>query len=145
MRPILEIIIHHSATKDSGTVSWDAIRRYHMEDRGWSDIGYHYGIELVGSVYTVMVGRPEHIAGAHTVGRNAQSLGFCFVGDYDKESPPRPMLEGAAAAVLLPWCRRYNIHPERIRPHSEFANKTCPGRLFPMDELRAIVAKLLSS
>lgn len=33
-------LIHHSGTRDSGTVSWSAIRSFHLYDRGWADIGY---------------------------------------------------------------------------------------------------------
>ncbi len=35
------IIIHCSGTEDSETVSWSAIRRYHIYDNGWANIGYH--------------------------------------------------------------------------------------------------------
>jgi len=132
------IILHHSATKDSGTVSWPAIRRYHIE-QGWGDIGYHAGIELVGDDYEVMLGRPEELAGAHTKGKNSVSLGFCFVGDYDRQPPDPRMLEIAVDRVLLPWCRKYRLTADDIRAHYEFANKTCPGSSFPVEQVRNLI------
>lgn len=133
------IIIHHSATKDSGTVSWSAIRRYHIFDRGWVDIGYHAGIEMVNDELECLYGRPATEQGAHTSGYNHDSLGFCFVGNYDIDTPDQRMLYTAARRVILPWCRQFGIAPENIYGHNQFSTKTCPGKLFPLDDLRGLV------
>ena len=47
LEPWTHIMIHHSATEDSQTLSWQAIRRFHMTDPEhlWADIGYHAGVE----------------------------------------------------------------------------------------------------
>ena len=129
------IIIHHSLTKDSQTVSWSAIRRYHIEENGWTDIGYHYGLELIGDHYEVLMGRPENTAGAHCAGRNAESLGICFVGNYDLAPPPDAMMR-RAVEVFYPIMRRLAIPPENVFGHRVFSQKTCPGAQFPLERFR---------
>jgi len=124
-------IVHHSLTSDSQTVSWGAIRRYHKETNGWIEIGYHYGIELVGDSYEVLVGRPENIAGAHCKGLNALSIGICFIGNFDIAAPSDEMMI-RATEVFYPILRRLVITPEDIHPHSAYAPKSCPGTMFPM-------------
>jgi hypothetical protein len=138
MRDISEIIVHHSATKDSGTVSWQAIRRYHIETNGWSDIGYHFGVELVNEQYEALVGRPLIQAGAHTVGHNEKSIGICFVGDYDATPLPDAMLLKGAQLIagLLFVC---NLTTDALHKHCEFANKTCAGNNFDLQELKKAV------
>ena len=125
MREINEIIVHGSATKDSGTVSWQAIRRYHTETKGWGAIGYHFGIELVNEQYEALVGRPLCQSGAHTVGHNEHSIGVCFVGDHDAAAPPDALLLKGAELIagLLFVCK---LTTDAIHAHREFANKTCP-------------------
>lgn len=126
------VIIHHSLTRDSGTVSWGAIRRYHTETNGWKDIGYHYGIELVENDYEVLVGRPQNIQGAHCPAVNSASLGICFVGNFDLAPPPDEMLI-RAVNVFAPIIRSLGISWNNIYPHSKYSQKTCPGKMFPMD------------
>lgn len=130
------IIVHHSATKDTGTLSWSAIHRYHTQNQGWSDIGYHAGCEYVRDDYIVILGRPEDEPGAHTKGMNTTSLGFCFVGNFDELEPSDRMLEVAARRWFVPVMKRHSIGFDALFGHRDFAPKTCPGTLFNMDRLR---------
>ena len=136
------IIIHHSATEDSGTVSWVAIRHYHTVVLHWSDIGYHAGCELVKNVdnayYEVLMGRMWDIVGAHAEGQNSDSLGFCFVGDFDKIKPPAKQLIAGAKALKL-WMKLFNIGMNNIYRHSDFSPKTCPGSRFDLEILKALL------
>ena len=50
MREINKIIIHCSATVEGVNVSAATIKRWHVQGRGWSDIGYHYVIGLDGAI-----------------------------------------------------------------------------------------------
>ena len=135
------IVIHHSLTKDSGSVSWTAIHAYHVNRKGWLDIGYHAGIEESEGRFVCLFGRPDWMAGAHTKGHNRSSLGFCFVGDYDNGRPSESRLRVACRRVLAPWLIRHGLGVDALVPHSRFANKTCPGKQFPMGRLREICAE----
>ncbi len=143
-----KIIVHHSLTKDSGTVSWGDIRRYHItpppDGMGMLDIGYHAGVELVESGghslnFEVLMGRMWDEEGAHTKGQNNSSLGICFIGNYDLIEPPEEMLEAGAKVVAL-WVALYNISCELIYGHHFFASyKTCPGLKFPLERFITMV------
>ena len=79
-----KIIIHHSLTEDNVMLSsFDAIRRYHMQTNGWSDIGYHWLLEKVNNKWIWRPGRPEKVSGAHTKeqGMNYKSIGTLRSGE----------------------------------------------------------------
>lgn len=140
------IIIHHSLTRDSGTVSWGAIMDYHTNTKGWQDIGYHAGVELARDRYHAFFGRPTTIPGAHCKPRNPDSLGICFVGNYDERSPDAEMLNMAVRRVLVPWCVQFNLGPQHLEPHSLWAgHKTCPGARFSMPALRHLLMVALAN
>lgn len=136
------IIIHHSLTQDGQTVSWEAIRQYHIKEQGWRDIGYHFGIELLpDGAYHILTGRPLNETGAHCKeeGMNGKSIGFCFVGNYDEDRPPSAMLV-KAAAYIQGLMDVFGIIPANVRGHRDYATyKSCPGRKFRMDEFRDLL------
>jgi len=132
------IILHHSLTKDSETVSWSAIRFYHMHDLGWIDIGYHFGIELIGSKYEIITGRLLTQEGAHCSqdGMNRKSVGICFVGNFDIAEPPKPQWD-LGLRLVSSLMDILDIPREKVYGHRNFAHyKTCPGKLFDLDKFR---------
>lgn len=126
MRDIDKIIIHCSATREGEDVSVDTIRRWHVEGRGWSDIGYHFVVGINGDLH---YGRPLERIGAHVKGQNSKSIGICYIGGVEKDGKTpkdtRTCEQKETLVDLLMLLKR--LHPDAtIHGHREFANKACP-------------------
>ena len=141
MKPT-HIVIHHSLTEDGKTVSWGAIRDYHTKVQKWQDIGYHYGIELVGERYEILKGRMDTEPGAHCLGFNDRSIGICVVGNFDHNAPNPDQLALLKRQVLS-LMAIHGISMERVVGHWETypmmgrpVEKTCPGNAFSMFSFR---------
>lgn len=143
------IVIHHSLTKDYRTVSWQAIRRYHMDEYGWSDIGYHFGVERVNNHIEALIGRPIWKIGAHVKGHNHNTLGVCVVGNWDKDKPPQSILRYSIQRVVIPLLLTKADpmkYVDYVVGHNFFNSaKSCPGKFFDMDEYRDLTRKILQS
>lgn len=136
------IVVHHSLTTDGATVSWKAIEDYHRNTQGWLDIGYHAGVELVGDHHFALLGRDlgTRAAAVKEQDMNGKALHVCCVGNYDELPPQREMLVALINRVLRPWMSWFNIPARNVRAHRDFAPyKSCPGKLFNMDELRGLL------
>ncbi len=120
------IVLHHAAAK---SCSVDDIHRWHL-DRGWSGIGYHFFIRKDGTVWR---GRPEDRVGAHTVDYNSRSIGICFEGNFEKELMPE--IQKAAGLELIAYLKgKYPI--KDIKGHGELKATACPGKFFPLEEMK---------
>lgn len=144
MRKINYIIIHHSLTKDGVKKDIDAIRRYHMKTKGWSDIGYHYIIEKDGGEVTNYGGRFESVIGSHVKGMNRNTLGICVVGNFDKEYVSEDVWE-VTRILVEDLCVEYDLEPSHVLGHWEAQQlqgiprskrKSCPGKNFDMKKFR---------
>lgn len=124
-RAINEIIVHCTASYEGNAMTVEQIRRIHVRERGWSDIGYHYVVYLDGSIHN---GRDVNIAGAHCTGHNSHSIGVVYVGGLAKNGKPADTRTAAQKATLLKLLRKLKqLYPKAtIHGHREYANKACP-------------------
>jgi N-acetylmuramoyl-L-alanine amidase len=125
MRDIDKIILHCSATPEGRDVSTQAIRSWHKA-RGWNDIGYHWVIEIDGSLHK---GRDEQKVGAHCKGQNYSSIGICYVGGADDDLLPKDTLNEAQEDTLkqIVCDIRERYGDIELHGHNEFARKACPS------------------
>lgn len=121
MRQINFIIIHCADTPADMDIGAEEIRRWHVEERGFSDIGYHHVIRRDG---TVEPGRDERRIGAHAYGRNEDSIGVCMVGgkpDCNFTAAQWSALENLVRELL----NRYSS--AQVIGHRDVSDKTCPN------------------
>lgn len=125
MREIKRIIWHCASTPEGRDVKTGTIRKWH-KDQGWSDIGYHYVIELDGSV---VEGRPLEKVGAHVAGHNTDSVGTCYVGGVDAQGKPKdtrtPLQKRALYQLTGDLISRFP--GATVHGHNEYAAKACPS------------------
>lgn len=116
MSKIDAIIIHCSATKEGQDIKAKDIDRMHRQ-RGFSQIGYNYVIDLDG---TVEKGRSLSMYGAHCnskgfsgVSYNKHSVGICYIGGLDKNGKPKDTRTSAQKRslrdVVNAICQEYTI------------------------------------
>ena len=121
------LIVHCSATPEGRDVKTETIRDWHVNGNHWKDIGYHYVVELDGSIHK---GRDENVIGAHCSGQNANSIGICYIGGVAKDGKtPKDTRTDAQKRSLLELLKKLKAkYPNAtIHGHREFAAKACPS------------------
>ena len=127
MRQIKEIIIHCSATREGQDIPVEVIKDWHVNGRGWSDIGYHFYIDIKGEIHK---GRDIARIGAHCSGHNRNSIGVCYCGgvESDGKTPKDTRTEEQKLGLLHVLKTLKAMYPKAvIYSHNEFANKACPS------------------
>lgn len=139
-RAINLIVVHWFGGGSSynliGQNGYNTIKQIHVNQNGWSDVGYHYIIDRNGGVIN---GRPVSRAGAHALGYNTNSVGINMAyGTSDSDWTDAS--KNSLVSLLIQLCRKYNITPSRsvIKGHRELNSTACPGP-FIMRDLDSIV------
>ena len=125
MRPINEIIVHCSATEAGKNFKVADIRRWHVQGNGWKDIGYHFVIDIDG---TIEVGRPVATKGAHTANHNENTIGICYVGGlkYGKPADTRTEAQKKSLSSLIQVLKSCFPAIVKVSGHRDYANRDCP-------------------
>jgi N-acetyl-anhydromuramyl-L-alanine amidase AmpD len=135
------IVIHHSETKRGNAMIFE---NYHRNSRGLKDgLAYHF---VIGNGTDSGDGEIEtsnrwerQIAGAHCYDNkiNAESIGVCLVGDFNKSQPTARQMK-SLLNIIADLQKRYGIPKANILLHKEAdKNRTdCPGRKFQAGKVR---------
>jgi len=98
------IIVHHSAghnvSNDYAAVVesyWD----YHVNTKGWDDIGYNWLIDPNGVIYE---GRGDGVRGAHFSCMNTGTTGICLVGNFEEAEPSAAALSALTSMIAWESC-----------------------------------------
>jgi N-acetylmuramoyl-L-alanine amidase len=121
MRLIKKIILHCSDSDYAHHDDIEVIRGWHVNERKFKDVGYHFFIKFNG---TVQKGRDIKTIGAHTLGQNADSIGICLHGRHNFTEAQFEALR----KLVNDLCKQYGIvRNSGIFGHCDFANKSCPN------------------
>lgn len=134
MRPLVGIVIHCPAVRPIWMASRPLstkiaeIRRWHVRDRGWSDIGYHRLIDRDG---TRGNGRPIARVGSHVMGHNTGTIGVCLIGGWDSSADDEFLtnftIQQCNALKQEIADLRAAYGPLWVKGHNQLAQKACPG------------------
>lgn len=129
VQPVPRFFVHHTEGPECFDY-WSCSERmrhwqnFHMDTRGWDDLGYSF---LIGGDGRVYVSRGWDRAGAHTKGHNDDALAAAFIGDFSRHLPT-PWAVVALARLLQCGVALGKISPAyTLHGHRDANCKACPG------------------
>ncbi len=142
------IVLHHSAT-ESGSV--ESIHEEHLNRRDaegnpWLGIGYHFlignGLGMPDGTVQATFRWQEQIHGAHSGNEvfNARGIGICLIGNFEDTHPSKAQINSLKSLVKV-LAARHRITPERLMGHASVKATACPGKHFPLNEIRQVIFK----
>jgi len=122
-----------------------AVQAFHLDVRGWNDIGYNFLVDRFGRVWEGRDGGIDQaVVGSHALGSNIGSTGVVLIGETNQAAPTRLAIDGLAEflgwklfihgvdpgteAVVYPNGPGGNpMSIPRIVGHRDLGSTSCPG------------------
>ena len=131
LRGAYRITIHHEgwtpvwfSDAKSTASRLEQIRKVHVRDRKWGDIGYHFIVDRAGRVWQ---GRDLKYQGAHVRNNNEHNIGILVLGNFEKQRPTQSQT-AALVKTVNQLLRTHNIRRSRVMTHREIMPTACPGK-----------------
>jgi len=133
------LVVHHTAGSNNSS-DWAAVVRsiwnFHVNTRGWADVGYNFLLDKSGNIYE---GRADDTKGAHFSGHNSETSGMALLGTFLTVVPTNSMLYSLENLLVWKSCDKsidplaityhassgLNLHT--ISGHRDGGNTECPG------------------
>jgi len=148
-------VVHHTAGSNTYSTQGEAMQqirndqRYHIEGRGWCDLGYNFVVDKWGNIYE---GRADSLTkpviGVHAGGFNTGTVGVSMLGTYG--APPPAATQRSVAQIIAFRLGPYGVRAQdsmsyytgtgenskyqnqtvilrRVFGHRDVAYTTCPG------------------
>jgi len=127
------IVLHHLDAQ----WSVQQVHKAHIR-KGWNGIGYNFHVAKNG---VISLGRGMEFVGSHTkppAGINSSMIGIGCEGQYHSVDKVMPRAQFDAIIWLVRHLRGiYGDIP--IKGHRDLAATACPGRYFPLEEIKRAV------
>lgn len=110
------------------------------KDRNWADIPYHFMIDAHGTIFE---GRNVFTAGeTNTTYDPTGHLLVTLLGNFEEQEVTESQLN-SLVDLLAYCCNKYQISPDTIKGHKDFAETLCPGKdLYKYLQDGSLIAKV---
>ncbi|MDF1597152.1 MAG: S-layer homology domain-containing protein [Acidimicrobiia bacterium] len=136
----LEVMfVHHTYHAGSASNSYTeasvkdliySICSYHVNARGWKDIGYNFLIDKFGNIYEGRAGGIDEVVwAAHTEGFNYYSTGVAFIGDHSTVAPT------AAAQAAFKELAAWKLDLHHVDPIGNVLIESLGGPVYAEGEI----------
>lgn len=125
---ITSVVLHHTESPNQPPAMEKArlvgVQRFHIEEKGWGDIAYHYLIGPSGEIYE---GRDVRFQGDSGTSYDLDGrLLVCMVGSFTEQLPEAVAMQSMVALVAA-HLHKHGLTPGDVVTHRMVAATDCPG------------------
>lgn len=171
-RSLVGAVVHHTAGSNAYTSVAQAMQQirndqaYHIDGRGWCDIGYNFIVDKWGNIYEGRANSlTQAVIGVHAGGFNTGTVGVSMLGSYT--TAPSAATQDAVGRIIGWRLAQYGVDPQgwmsyatgngensryknqtvnlpRVFGHRDVSFTTCPGDggYAALDTIRRVAASI---